>query len=156
MTAEGEDKSDKKDEDLFEDLDKFFAPIQDVDWPETLSEGEEQAEPEAPSEPDKAPEEERIELPDLSGIGHIDDLRDTGVIEEPVGLEEPTPAETPGQAGLFLGEHPEEGGWPAEDEDEDEGATSVVYETEPDISLESFRAAPSAGSPSLTTTTKSS
>ena len=22
-------------EDLFEDLDKFFAPIQDVDWPET-------------------------------------------------------------------------------------------------------------------------
>ena len=25
-------------EDLFEDLDKFFAPIQDVDWPES-SEG---------------------------------------------------------------------------------------------------------------------
>jgi phosphatidate cytidylyltransferase len=28
------DGSDKKAEDLFEDLDKFFAPIEDVDWPE--------------------------------------------------------------------------------------------------------------------------
>ncbi|MGQ0669566.1 MAG: phosphatidate cytidylyltransferase [Actinomycetota bacterium] len=146
MTAEGEGKSDKKDEDLFEDLDKFFAPIQDVDWPETVSEEEERAGHEAPPEPQEAPEEERIELPDLSGIDQIDDLRDTGAIEEPVGLDEPAPAETPGQAGLFLGEHPEEGGWPEEEEeeDEDEGAASAVYETEPDISLESFRTPPSA------------
>jgi phosphatidate cytidylyltransferase len=36
--AEGRDPGGKKeDEDLFEDLDKFFAPIQDVDWPETES-----------------------------------------------------------------------------------------------------------------------
>ena len=29
-----EDDERTEGEDLFEDLDKFFAPIQDVDWPE--------------------------------------------------------------------------------------------------------------------------
>ena len=33
-----EDEEGTEGEDLFEDLDKFFAPIQDVDWPES-SEG---------------------------------------------------------------------------------------------------------------------
>ena len=33
-----EDEKGTEGEDLFEDLDKFFAPIQDVDWPES-SEG---------------------------------------------------------------------------------------------------------------------
>jgi hypothetical protein len=44
-------EGDKKD-DLFEDLDKFFAPIQDVDWPEnpsTAPPGEQ-----APPDPDTA------------------------------------------------------------------------------------------------------
>ncbi len=59
-----------KDE-LFEDLDKFFAPIQDVEWPE----------PEAPQEPPPAP---RAEDPD---VGEQEDVAepagtDPGVLSE--------------------------------------------------------------------------
>ena len=36
---EGRSKDETSD-DLFEDLDKFFAPIQDVEWPETAPEEE--------------------------------------------------------------------------------------------------------------------
>jgi len=50
-----EDEGREEHEDLFEDLDKFFAPIQDVDWPETAeppAEGREVQTPEPqPSEP---------------------------------------------------------------------------------------------------------
>lgn len=39
-----EDEDRTEGEDLFEDLDKFFAPIQDVDWPESSEgKGSEQA-----------------------------------------------------------------------------------------------------------------
>ena len=60
MTAEGEGKSDKKDEDLFEDLDKFFAPIQDVDWPENSPAAPPRDEP----APDTAAGEPAIAGPD--------------------------------------------------------------------------------------------
>src|SRR5918999_1860510 len=40
--AEPDDERDKKPEDLFTDLDKFFAPVEDDDWPE--EEGAEEAE----------------------------------------------------------------------------------------------------------------
>jgi len=65
---EGENK-----DDLFEDLDKFFAPIQDVDWPETQvpaprkpDEGDEPLEPPRPEnaaarEPAEEPGKERTE-----------------------------------------------------------------------------------------------
>jgi hypothetical protein len=42
-------------EDLFEDLDKFFAPIQDVDWPESSDPTTPQAAPARP--PEAEPEE---------------------------------------------------------------------------------------------------
>lgn len=63
--AEGEGHEDK--EDLFEDLDKFFAPIQDVDWPETaeppapaVPPTREPEPPEQPSEPEHLEEEPEV------------------------------------------------------------------------------------------------
>ena len=35
-----EDEERGQGEQLFEDLDKFFAPIQDVDWPESTGSGD--------------------------------------------------------------------------------------------------------------------
>ena len=51
MADEGEGNK----EDLFEDLDKFFAPIQDVEWPEPT------APPAEPSSPPAKQHEERDE-----------------------------------------------------------------------------------------------
>ncbi len=134
--------SDDKSDDLFEDLDKFFAPIQDVDWPEP-SEEKQAPPPAAPSEPPA----ERWASGD----------EDTGILGEPLaGEPEAQPeaegefaaladvVETPGQEGLFSPAVPateadEE--WPS---DEDGAAEPVMYETEPDISIESFTAASSA------------
>ncbi|TMK31182.1 MAG: phosphatidate cytidylyltransferase [Actinobacteria bacterium] len=76
---------DKKD-DLFEDLDKFFAPIQDVDWPENPAAG--------------PPREEAQAAPDTD-------------LEEPVIVEPDDATEagaTPGQEGLFEGSSPSEAG----------------------------------------------
>ncbi len=56
-----DDENRTEGEDLFEDLDKFFAPIQDVDWPESSQgkEGAEQREPApAPQEPETEAEAE--------------------------------------------------------------------------------------------------
>lgn len=138
MSEEDQGKSDKKEEDLFEDLDKFFAPIQDVDWPETVSEEEEPAAPTSPASAPDEPPEERIELPDLAGI--VGDL-------DADALDEPKP-ETPGQAGLFLGEAPEEEAGEAEEIQEADWPTAedtgetLMYDTEPEISVESLSAAP--------------
>ena len=52
-----EDEKGTEGEDLFEDLDKFFAPIQDVDWPES-SEGKGSSTPQGADRPDEsAPKE---------------------------------------------------------------------------------------------------
>jgi phosphatidate cytidylyltransferase len=52
-----EDEEKTEGEDLFEDLDKFFAPIQDVDWPESSEPATPQATPVRPQEPQREPEE---------------------------------------------------------------------------------------------------
>jgi phosphatidate cytidylyltransferase len=60
-----EDEEKTEGEDLFEDLDKFFAPIQDVDWPEPSEPAtppatpgrQEEAGPEEPEPTSEAPEE---------------------------------------------------------------------------------------------------
>jgi len=100
-------------EELFEDLDKFFAPIQDVDWPETAEPPE--AEPPAskpePSEPAGAPEPEVTAFVPSEG-------------EEP---EEPEP--------LF------EAGEPAAAEEQEEGAEGVegfLFEGEEEIEEEAI------------------
>ncbi|HET7869876.1 MAG TPA: phosphatidate cytidylyltransferase [Actinomycetota bacterium] len=74
-------EGDKKD-DLFEDLDKFFAPIQDVDWPEN---------------PSAAP-------PGEQAPPHTD----TGVIDEPD--DSSTAGSIPGQEDPFEGSSPSETG----------------------------------------------
>ncbi len=90
--GEGEDREDR--EDLFEDLDKFFAPIQDVDWPESV-------------EPASATPAGKPEEPAGSETEQV--AEDTAAAEEPVETEALfTPSETPAPA------------WPQEaDEDED-------------------------------------
>jgi phosphatidate cytidylyltransferase len=112
-------------EDLFEDLDKFFAPIQDVDWPETVepTEGEAAAPPTAPgAEPssseslfgEREPEPAAAEPP----VGAPRAEEPPAETEEPGPREEPE--EEPGreaeeegiEAFLFEGEEPE-----AEEED---------------------------------------
>jgi phosphatidate cytidylyltransferase len=69
---EGENK-----DDLFEDLDKFFAPIQDVDWPET-------SEPEPEAVPDGDTEQPPTEAP-------------SAFERAPAGEPEPFPVGGPGE-----------------------------------------------------------
>ena len=64
-----EDEEKTEGEDLFEDLDKFFAPIQDVDWPESSEQTTSRATPprrEEPEEPKPASETPR-ETPQGTG-----------------------------------------------------------------------------------------
>ena len=76
-------EGDKKD-DLFEDLDKFFAPIQDVDWPENPSA--------APAGEQAPPDTDTGE----SVIGESDDSSSTGLIP---GQEGPSEGSSPSEAG---------------------------------------------------------
>ena len=113
-----DDQEQHEGEELFEDLDKFFAPIQDVDWPE-------------PSEPSpSAPESPReAEPPEPEPV----------LVEAPTKEEEEEEATPePQEAPLFA---PQEGPAPAEaapsdrdEQEEDEldaaGAESFLFETE--------------------------
>ena len=82
-----EDEERTEGEDLFEDLDKFFAPIQDVDWPESSEgKGSEQAsgtegreepsavEPEQPQERSPETEEAAAAEPDAGGSSGGDEV----------------------------------------------------------------------------------
>jgi phosphatidate cytidylyltransferase len=121
--AEGEGRTDGG-EDLFEDLDKFFAPIQDVDWPES---NEPLAAP-AAHEPAPAAEEPPAEEPI-----RIEDLPE----EEPAGARA-----TPGQEDLFEREPEEEpipvrtAGEDGAETHEEDGVTSFLFEREADETLE--------------------
>ena len=89
----------EKKDDLFEDLDKFFAPIQDVDWPETT--------PARPGREPEAPE-------------------DTAALDEPVAgrdEEEPAPGE---RARDFEWEEESGGGTVVEKEQEEISAESLA------------------------------
>ncbi len=127
--------SDDKSDDLFEDLDKFFAPIQDVDWPEPSEEKHE-----APPAPPAASSPSQAERPAAQPTSP----------EPPADLESDPTAEGPGQEDLFVSGVAGESGDP--DEVEDEGwpsgsetlAEPILYETEQDISIESFTTVPSA------------
>ncbi len=115
-------ESENKD-DLFEDLDKFFAPIQDVDWPETRT-------PEGPTEEPPAGE---VAPP----AGHAaPEEREAAEVTEP--MFEPPPAE--GVPPSFE----------ARDEPdpssllEPGGLLGTEEEREEDLSVESFTQPPSA------------
>lgn len=151
--AEGEGRNEG--EELFEDLDKFFAPIQDVDWPE---QGE-RAVPES-RQPD-----ERSSDPEVGPEGRPREGEDTAAFEAPIriedaeDLEERSAGPTPGQGGLFAGEAKERPieVWTAPaagetHEDEEEGVGSFLFadddeedlESEGAITEEAFAQSPSA------------
>jgi phosphatidate cytidylyltransferase len=131
-----EDEDRTEGEDLFEDLDKFFAPIQDVDWPESSEgKGSEQAsgtegrdgpspvEPEQPEERSPETEEAAAAEPDAresSGGDEVFPAQEStseAEVEPEVGSEvEPEVEGEQGGVGSFLFEAE------AESYDVDEGA----------------------------------
>jgi phosphatidate cytidylyltransferase len=92
---EGENK-----DDLFEDLDKFFAPIQDVDWPETTTPDPRKGTDAARGEPAEPtpPKEEDIRLPEIDeptdpGTASGDAFAESGQEREwDESLDEPNPS----------------------------------------------------------------
>jgi phosphatidate cytidylyltransferase len=114
---EGENK-----DDLFEDLDKFFAPIQDVDWPETTTpQGEPSAERPQRREDEPTASFDEVRLPE------VDETADEPRDDEPAwaGGEEPDPSSLLEPSGI------------AYDEDADD-------EEAEDVSVEAFTQPPSA------------
>jgi len=114
-----EDEEKTEGEDLFEDLDKFFAPIQDVDWPESS----EPATPQAP--PADQREEAQPEPEEPAEAGRDSTMAFETAPEEPVSEA----AEAPGAASgdLFADSEPT----PAGDEDADvEEVDAFLFEAE--------------------------
>jgi phosphatidate cytidylyltransferase len=100
-----EDEEKTEGEDLFEDLDKFFAPIQDVDWPESSEpkRGSE-ARPAAPEEPESKESETPATEEGESGRGstmafetepEVEPEEPREAHQEPSGETEPTTAAPP-------------------------------------------------------------
>jgi phosphatidate cytidylyltransferase len=115
---EGENK-----DDLFEDLDKFFAPIQDVDWPETTTPAEDEAAGPPRPESSTAGEVRIPEAGDPASAEVADRPFDEGGDERQTSwdeVEEPDPASLLEPAGV------------AADEDDE------------DVSVETFAQPPSA------------
>ena len=92
MADEGREDREGR-EDLFEDLDKFFAPIQDVDWPETVEPTEGEAA--APTAPGPEPSSSE----GLFGEREPEPAAAEPPAEEPPAeTEERGPREEPGRA----------------------------------------------------------
>lgn len=96
-------EGDKKD-DLFEDLEKFFAPVQDVDWPESTTQ--------APVREHRE-DEEVLEVPEAPGAGPT---------EGQEGLFESPPEEEPSAGEAWAEEEP----GPVEEEAEEISAESLT------------------------------
>jgi phosphatidate cytidylyltransferase len=109
-------------EDLFEDLDKFFAPIQDVDWPETAEPGS-ALPPAGPDREAEAPETGSAEVEEPIRIEDLDEI-------------EPAAARIPGQEDLFEEQAGEEPGPASSGKPEDEGVTRFLFESEAGDELE--------------------
>ena len=96
-----DEERDGEGEDLFEDLDKFFAPIQDVDWPES-SEGkipERAAGAERRDEPSRGDPDR----PESESAGTVDEeavSAEPGVGEPPVGEDPFATQESPPEADV--------------------------------------------------------
>jgi phosphatidate cytidylyltransferase len=131
-------------DDLFEDLDKFFAPIKDVDWPEPDVEapptepeaqeehvavrgGESQAESEWEPQVSSELADDEEELPaasetlepdagDAESVWYDTEALDAIEDESPIVIEDAEPSEVPGQEGLFSGGPPESEGEAADTE----------------------------------------
>ncbi len=125
-----EDEERTEGEDLFEDLDKFFAPIRDVDWPESsegkgsgTNQGAERPDEPAPAEPEQ-PEPD----PDAarSSTMAFETQPEDDAAEEADALE-PDTAEPSGGGELFTApETPSD----TEVEQEQDGVDSFLFEAE--------------------------
>ena len=128
-----EDEERTEGEDLFEDLDKFFAPIQDVDWPES-SEGKGSSTPQGADRPDEsAPNEpeqpEREPAADRGSTMAFETQPGEDAAEEADALE-PDTAEPAGGGELFTApETPPEEAEPKVEEEQDE-VGSFLFEAE--------------------------
>ncbi|HUG88304.1 MAG TPA: phosphatidate cytidylyltransferase [Actinomycetota bacterium] len=128
-------------DDLFGDLDDFFAPIDDVDWPEEgqAEAGEEAEEAEAPADAGEPDDEEwapAIDIPDEEElVGEAEIEPELGAeIEEP---QEPAVAEEPEGVSEEPAEEPEAGELSVEDFfEEDESEPAGVEEAEPEPTAE--------------------
>jgi phosphatidate cytidylyltransferase len=136
-----EDEEKTEGEDLFEDLDKFFAPIQDVDWPESS----EPAAAQGPPEPE-APEPEEAETGRGSTMAF--ETEPSTEPQAPEEAEQPEQREQPEQpeqmpSGQLFGEAETEESPPAAgDEDADaEEVDAFLFEAE----AEGFGDAPPEG-----------
>jgi phosphatidate cytidylyltransferase len=136
---------DKRDgDDLFEDLDKFFAPIKDVDWDEPASEGAKEVPSEEHVSVHAGEEPGAVAPPPATSHDDDDDdsWYDTSVIDTIEGIDEPedvhdaealeddasSPDPTPGQEDLFSGE--EGTGFVAGDLDTDTAEWPVLEDSE--------------------------
>ena len=129
-----EDEKGTEGEDLFEDLDKFFAPIQDVDWPESsegkgsgATQGSDRPTEPAPTEhaPTEPEQPEREEDAGRSSTMAFETQPEDDGAEE-AGALEPDAAEPSGGGELFTApETPSD----AEVEEED-GVGSFLFEAE--------------------------
>jgi phosphatidate cytidylyltransferase len=136
-TGRGSDEG----EDLFEDLDKFFAPIQDVDWPETSEPPARASEATPPASGEDTAAYEPAEIASARS-GSPAGSTDPG---------EPRPGPTPGQEDLFDVTATEDDDSPAADQDEAPGGVGFLFgEGEADladdeaITEEAFAQSPSA------------
>lgn len=105
--AGDEEGRDQKQDDLFEDLDEFFAPIRDVDW----------GKPEHPEEPPRAPEEHVEVIRQEESEPPPEPPEEEAEAPEPaVPAEAPEPEVRPEPGGGLFPEIAEEGpGAPAEE-----------------------------------------
>ena len=127
-----EDEERTEGEDLFEDLDKFFAPIQDVEWPESseakgagTTQGADRPDEAAPAEPEQ-PEGEPDAARSSTMAFETQPEDDAGGES---GALEPDPAEPSGGGELFTA--PETPSDPeVEVEQEQDGVGSFLFEAE--------------------------
>ncbi|HET8526258.1 MAG TPA: phosphatidate cytidylyltransferase [Actinomycetota bacterium] len=91
-----EDEEKTEGEDLFEDLDKFFAPIQDVDWPESSEPTTSQATPARREEPEPEEPKPASETPGETP------REGTGGASEPAAADAESEDEDAEEADAFL------------------------------------------------------
>ncbi|HZD19015.1 MAG TPA: phosphatidate cytidylyltransferase [Actinomycetota bacterium] len=147
----GEGEGRNEGEDLFEDLDKFFAPIRDVDWPEETPEPRRPGSEAPPAEPPE-PEPQEVGVEREPAVGAPAEPAEAESMEEDIEL---VSGPTPGQEDLFEAE-PAEAEVPSaeevlEQEEPSGGVASFLfeseaegYEGEEEISEESFARPPDA------------
>jgi phosphatidate cytidylyltransferase len=129
-----EDEDRTEGEDLFEDLDKFFAPIQDVDWPES-SEGKEPSprRDEPPRQEATEPEPEPEPEPSRRSTMAFETQPEEDAAE-PEDVQRPPPTETSGELftdqGAAATERAAAGDTEEAPELEEDGVGSFLVEAE--------------------------